>query len=80
MTEETEVKTVVISPQKTEVKEEEKTDYIVPGKIFIVSILGGLVAGLIFYIFEQLGDDKKKYIKEQVSTALKSQLKKWAEN
>ena len=79
MTEEIEKKSLVLSPDEIEV-EEEKIDYRTPGKIFIVSLLGGLTAGILFYIFEQLSDDKKEHIKNQVSGALKAHFKKWAED
>ncbi|MCD6309583.1 MAG: hypothetical protein J7M18_02650 [Candidatus Eremiobacteraeota bacterium] len=64
----------VLPPEK-----EKKADYSNPIKIFIASLLGGLTAGVLFYIFEQLSEDKKARIKEQVSTAIKAHFKKWAE-
>ena len=77
MTEEIEKKSIVAKPDEIEKKTVSECCS-GAGKVFLVSLLGGLIAGIMFYIFEQLSDEKKDYIKEQVSAALKSQVKKWA--
>jgi hypothetical protein len=49
-------------------------------KLFGVAFLGALSGVLIYYIYNQLGEDTRKAVKEAVITGVKGQMAKFAEN
>lgn len=50
-----------------------------PQKLFGVAVLGGLVSGLLFYLYEEMDPEKREAIKNTLMKNVKSLIKKWTE-
>jgi len=64
-----------LAEEKIEIKVVEHS----PQKIFGIALLGGLVSGLLFYLYEEMPPEKREAIKSALLKNAKSFIKKWTE-